>query len=106
MSSRTLALVAAVAVVFGAMVGLRARGAPTTAPATQPADAVSAAVVGLSGEIDDYNRDSFFRRFNEAKAKGAKTIVVEIDTWGGLVTAGLDISRFLKGQDQVHTIAY
>jgi membrane-bound serine protease (ClpP class) len=75
-------------------------------PATQAVSAPGlAAVVGLSGEIDDYNRDSFFRRFNQAKADGATTIIVEIDTWGGLVTAGLDISRFLKNQE-VHTIAY
>ena len=65
-----------------------------------------AAVVGLSGEIDDFNRDSFFKRFRTAKSNGAKTIIVEIDTWGGLVTAGLDISRFLKSQSEVHTIAY
>jgi membrane-bound serine protease (ClpP class) len=67
---------------------------------------VPAAVVGLSGEIDDYNRDSFFKRFRTAKSIGAKTIIVEIDTWGGLVTAGLDISRFLKSQNDVHTIAF
>jgi membrane-bound serine protease (ClpP class) len=65
-----------------------------------------AAVVGLSGEIDDFNRDSFFKRFRTAKVNGAKTILVEIDTWGGLVTAGLDISRFLKSQNDVYTIAY
>ena len=76
----------------------------TTQPVTGPA--VPAAVVGLAGEIDDYNRDSFFKRFRTAKADGAKTIIVEIDTWGGLVTAGLDISRFLKSQNDVHTIAY
>jgi membrane-bound serine protease (ClpP class) len=68
--------------------------------------AIPAAIVGLSGEIDDYNRDSFFKRFRAAKAIGAKTIIVEIDTWGGLVTSGLDISRFLKSQNDVHTIAY
>ena len=72
-----------------------------TAPSQTPA-----AVVGLSGEIDDFNRDSFFKRFRTAKANGAKTVIVEIDTWGGLVTAGLDISRFLKSQTDVRTIAY
>jgi membrane-bound serine protease (ClpP class) len=80
----------------------------TTLPAVGAAapSAAPAAVVGLAGQIDDYNRDSFFKRFKTAKADGAKTIIVEIDTWGGLVTAGLDISRFLKSQNDVHTIAY
>ena len=82
-----------------------ARGAPSS-PSSQQAAVTPAAVVGLSGEIDDFNRDSFFKRFKTAKADGAKTIIVEIDTWGGLVTAGLDISRFLKSQNEVHTIAY
>ena len=65
-----------------------------------------AAVVGLSGSIDEYNRDGFIRRFNRAKADGAKTIIVDIDTWGGLVISGLEISEFLKGQNDVYTIAY
>lgn len=100
--SRALALLAAV--VCSSLLMLAARAAPpSTAPVIDPQPA---AVVGLSGEIDDYNRDSFFRRFNQAKAQGAKTVIVEIDTWGGLVTAGLDISRFLKGQNDVHTIAF
>ena len=103
--SRTLTLVSAVVSLF---LTLSIRAA-TTAPTAEVVVTVSntpAAVVGLSGEIDDFNRDSFFKRFRTAKANGAKTIVVEIDTWGGLVTAGLDISRFLKGQSDVHTIAY
>ena len=73
---------------------------PTTAPKTP------AAVVSISGEINDFSRDSFIRRFNEAKADGAKTVIVRIDTYGGLVTAGLDLSRFLKSQNAIHTIAF
>ena len=65
-----------------------------------------AAVVRLEGKIDDYNRDGFFNRFNQAKAAGAKVIIVDLDTYGGLVTSGLDISHFLKKQNDVHTIAY
>ena len=72
-------------------------------PATQTSTPV--AVVRLEGKVDDFNRDGFFSRFNQAQASGAKTIIVDLDTYGGLVTSGLDISRFLKSQD-VHTIAY
>jgi membrane-bound serine protease (ClpP class) len=66
----------------------------------------NAAIVGLTGSIDDYNRDSFMKRFKAAKAAGATTIIVDLDTWGGLVTAGLELSSFLKSQHDVHTIAY
>jgi membrane-bound serine protease (ClpP class) len=74
-------------------------------PATQPS-AGPAAVIRLSGEVDDYNRDALFRRFRAAEAAGAKTIILEIDTYGGLVTSGLDISQFLRGQSAVHTVAF
>ena len=60
-----------------------------------------AAIVRIEGKIDDYNRDTFFRRFNQAKAAGAKVVIVDLDTYGGLVTSGLDISRFLKSQTDV-----
>src|SRR5258706_5913024 len=81
------------------------------APVVSPADSTQAAplataVVRLEGKVDDYNRDTFFTRFNLAKAAGAKVIIVDLDTYGGLVTSGLDISRFLKNQSDVHTIAY
>jgi membrane-bound serine protease (ClpP class) len=80
-------------------------GAPRVqAAATEPA--LAAAVVRLEGKVDDYNRDGFFTRFNHAKAAGAKVIIIDLDTYGGMVTSGLDISRFLKSQNDVHTIAY
>jgi membrane-bound serine protease (ClpP class) len=67
---------------------------------------LSTAVIRLEGKVDDYTRDTFFTRFNRAKAAGAKVIIVDLDTYGGMVTSGLDISRFLKNQADVHTIAY
>ena len=81
------------------------------AAGTQPSVARSAgptpaAVVRIEGAIDDYNRDQLKIRFDRAKAAGAKVIVLEIDTYGGLVTSGLDISRFLKNQRDVRTIAF
>jgi membrane-bound serine protease (ClpP class) len=81
---------------------------PTTLRA-QPAttqSATTAVVIPLRGEIDDFNRDNLFKRFDEAKRLGAHTIILQIDTYGGLVTAGLDISRFLKRQSDVHVIAF
>jgi membrane-bound serine protease (ClpP class) len=74
---------------------------PTTSPQTH-----KAAVVVLQGEIDDYSRDTLMRRFSDARAIGADTVILRIDTYGGLVTAGLDISRFIKQQSDLHTIAF
>jgi len=65
-----------------------------------------AVVLPVKGEIDDFTRDSIIKRFGEARAMGAKTIILELNTYGGLVTAALDISRFLKAQTDVHTIAF
>lgn len=76
------------------------------AEAVIAAGAKPAAVVRLEGKIDDFNRDVFFKHFKDAKASGAKMIIVDLDSYGGLVTSGLDISRFLKSQDDVHTIAF
>jgi membrane-bound serine protease (ClpP class) len=80
--------------------------AQTTQPSAMPTTSTPAAVVVLKGSIDDWRRDELFRRFDEARREGAKTIILRIDTPGGLVTAGLDISRFLKAQSDLHVIAF
>ena len=84
-----------------ALSALPVRAADTTRPA-----ATRAAVVTIAGEIDDYNRDQLFRNIDDAKKLGAKVIILNIDTYGGLLTSGLEISRFIKRQDDVHTVAY
>ena len=76
------------------------------APAATPAQPTPAAVIRLEGKVDDYTRDTFIRHFNQAKAAGAKVILVDLDTYGGLVTSGLDLSRFIKSQAGVRTVAY
>jgi len=86
----------------------RASAQPTPAPA-QPAVTTapsSVVVIALHGEVDDYTRDSLFRNFDQARRLGARTVILDLDTPGGLVTAGLDISRFLRRQDDLHVIAY
>jgi membrane-bound serine protease (ClpP class) len=76
-----------------------------TKPATTKPAPHKAAVVVLQGEIDDYNRDQLVKHFTDARAIGADTIILRIDTYGGMVTAGLDISQFIKQQNDLHTIA-
>src|SRR4051794_32732354 len=85
--------------------------APLSAQTTQPATAgttasTPTAVIELSGKIDDWERDMLFRRFDEARRAGAKTVILQIDTYGGLVTSGLDISRYIKRQTDLHTIGF
>jgi membrane-bound serine protease (ClpP class) len=79
--------------------------APSSGPSGGDAE-TKAVVIPISEEINDYTRDDLFRRFQRAKDMGAKTIILRIDTYGGLVTSGLDISRFLRDQVNVHTIAF
>jgi membrane-bound serine protease (ClpP class) len=65
-----------------------------------------AVVVVLEGKIDDFERDALIRRFKEARSRGATTVILEIDTKGGLVSSALDISRFIKQQTDLRTIAF
>jgi membrane-bound serine protease (ClpP class) len=74
------------------------------ADSTVPGD--RAVIVQIQGQIDDYNRDMLFRRFEEARKLGAKVVILNVDSYGGLLTSGLEISRFIKRQDDLHTIAF
>jgi membrane-bound serine protease (ClpP class) len=84
--------------------------APATFPANPPAAQTNqpspAAIVVLSGTIDDFNKHALMEHFGEARKLGAKTIILQINTYGGLVTSGLDISRYLKQQNDLHIIAF
>ena len=90
--------------IFALLCGLGA--GDLVAQVSKPPEKSQAAIIRLSGEVDNYTRDTLFRRFREAEAAGAKTVILELDTYGGLVTSGLDISRFLRGQSSIHTIAF
>src|SRR6266568_5343846 len=83
---------------------------PASAPQpTSLADTLqpqAAAVIPIRGEINDYSRDAFMRRLTRARALGAKVIIIQLDTPGGLVTSALDISRTIRGLRDLHTIAF
>ena len=96
-------------------VGLRAGGQcgrwlchRQTAPAglQAPASPARAAVIALSGPVDEQMRRSLDRHLRDARATGTTTIILSIDTYGGLVTSGLEISALLKRQTALHTIAF
>jgi membrane-bound serine protease (ClpP class) len=82
---------------------VRAAEGPTTNASAADRKAV---VITLAGEINEYNRDALFRRFDDAKKLGAKVVILNIDTYGGLLTSGLEISRFIKRQGDLHVVAY
>ena len=109
MAARLLTAVLALLMLGAAPAPLPPATRPATAPTTAPAVSErgeKAAVIVLKGEVNDFNRDSVEKRVKEAEAMGATVIILKVNTYGGLVTSGLDISRFLKQQAQVHTVAF
>lgn len=69
------------------------------------ADANRVAVVKISGEIDSGQTALVSRALNDAKAKNYKAVVIEIDTYGGLVDAAVKIRDKLL-DTSVGTICY
>lgn len=66
-----------------------------------------AVVIPIRGEISDVMKGSIERRLNRALAGGAKTVVFEMDTPGGLVTSALDICSLIKNvPPDVDTVAW
>ena len=95
-------------IVLAIIVGLHSAvlGQATAPSAPSSASPAPAAVILVEGEINDYQYDFITRQFAKAREAGATTIILEIDSYGGLVTSGLEISRFLKQQDDLKIIAY
>ena len=64
--------------------------------AQQPGHADPAFVIPIRGEINDVLSRSIERRLDIARERGAKLVIFEMDTPGGLVTSALDISKMIK----------
>lgn len=72
-----------------------------------PNSAKVGAVLTLSGEITDVTTESLKRRIDIAMGKGAKVIVLNLDTPGGLVTSSIAIADLLRNlPDDVTTVAW
>ena len=78
---------------------------PVTPATTQASPRKTTALIQLHGAIDNFARDQMFKRFATARSAGADTILLEIDTPGGHVMAAMQMSRFLKQQDDLHITA-
>jgi membrane-bound serine protease (ClpP class) len=100
---RPAAWTALAAILMIAVGGLFAQ---STAPAAEASSDNKAAVIVIDGVIDAYTHDTLVRRFRDARAAGAKTVIIKLNTPGGLVSPALDISSFIRGQSDVRTIAF
>lgn len=68
---------------------------------------LSAAIIPIRTEINDVARDSLKRRIEAARARGATTLIFEMDTPGGLVSSALDMCKLIKDQPkEVRTVAW
>ncbi len=77
----------------------------TALPTTTPSDP-AAVVVVLRGTIDEYSQQTLISRVEQAKAAGAKTVIIQLHTPGGLVSAAQEITRYLRQQSTIRTIAF
>jgi membrane-bound serine protease (ClpP class) len=77
----------------------------SNAPADTPG--VKAAVIVCKDMIDNGLYKSIQRRTQKALDNGAEYLIYEIQTYGGLVSAADEISKyFLKASNEAHTVAY
>jgi membrane-bound serine protease (ClpP class) len=79
---------------------------PMLHPITKRA-ASRAVVIPIEGEINDFTAVQFKKRLAQAQRDGADTIILRMDTPGGLVSAAMDIVEALeKAGETMHTISY
>jgi membrane-bound serine protease (ClpP class) len=77
------------------------------APAgAQPTGGGIAAILPLQGEITDVTAQSIKRRIDAATRQGAKTIILDMDTPGGLVTSSIAIADLMRNLSDVKTVAW
>src|ERR1043165_7886821 len=65
-----------------------------------------AAVVVLKGVVDEYSEQALIGRFEKAKADGARTVILKLDTPGGRVRAPKQLPGSLRSQNPIHTVAF
>ena len=55
-----------------------------------------AAIIRLNADVDDIMRESLERRLDIARKAGCTLVVLEMDTYGGLLTSALAIDKIVK----------
>lgn len=79
----------------------RSNGTGTRAP-----EGVSAALLPITSEITDVTVESVKRRIDEARRQGVGTIILDLDTPGGLVTSSIAVADLIKNLEGIRTIAW
>ncbi|MFH1110168.1 MAG: hypothetical protein V1790_13380 [Planctomycetota bacterium] len=80
-------------------------GLPGPEP-TAPAGNTTAAILPLRDEITDVTVESLKRRIDTARAQGAKIIILDMDTPGGLVTSSIAVADLIRSLTDVKTVAW
>jgi len=63
-------------------------------------------MIPLRTDIDDVMAESVKRRIEEAKKLGATTIILDVDTPGGLVSSTFDIADAIRNLTGIRTVAW
>ena len=71
-----------------------------------PSAGAKGAIIALHDEITDITTQSLKRRIDQARAAGATTIILDMNTPGGLVTSSIEIADLLRNLEGVRTIAW
>ena len=77
----------------------------TTTRALVEPSGLTAAVIRIKGEIDDYSMDVVSGHIDLAIKGGAKVLIFDIDTPGGGLGATLNMTRKLRSLEGVRTVA-
>lgn len=62
--------------------------------------------IKFEGEISTLNQQYLFRKLDEAQARDADLLIIEIDSPGGLLQESLDIAHRLRKLNSVRTVAF
>ena len=63
-------------------------------------------MITIHGPIDRITLHSLERRLDEAKARGADAVVLDIDTFGGDLQATIEILYLLRSKSPANTVAW
>jgi membrane-bound serine protease (ClpP class) len=78
----------------------------TSEPSAASEAGSNGAIISIHTEITDVTAESVKRRIHEAKASGATTIVLDLNTPGGLVTSTFDIADAIRNLTGIRTVAW
>ena len=94
---------------FSALLAVCALLAPLPAGAADQPQAKkfdNPVLIKFTGEITRLNEHYLYRKLDDAKARGADLVIVEIDSPGGLLQESLNLAHRLRDTNWAHTVAY